>query len=75
MATYEIDITKRLTRVVEVTVPNHISKDEVENWAVEHSQGRVTDLVAGQEVCVSAVSTIRDDEHDAEYEVAGFTLK
>lgn len=36
MATYEIDITKRLMKTVVLTVPDHVPEEDAKEWASEN---------------------------------------
>jgi hypothetical protein len=81
MATYEIEITKRLMKTSTITVPDHVPADDVKEWAEENADDifdvdsyerdatwDVDNLVEGDSVGVTVTNTFEDHE----YEVEGF---
>ncbi len=83
MATYEIEITKRLMKTITVNVPDHVPADDVKDWVGENSddvfdvepyQGTVlwdADDLVDNEVVKISLST---DFEDHEYDVEGFAV-
>jgi hypothetical protein len=81
MATYAVDITKKLMKTVILTVPDSVSKEDAQEWAddniddvfdVEHYEGEVKwnveDLSEGESMEVKISEKMADEE----YEIEGF---
>jgi hypothetical protein len=84
MATYEIEITKRLMKTMTITVPDSVTADEAKEWAQDNDseifdvdsydgtvKWNVNDLVDGEKVEVQVAQTFEDFE----YETEGFSSK
>jgi hypothetical protein len=81
MATYAVDITKKLMKTVIMTVPDSVSKEDAQEWVddniddvfdVERYQGEVKwnvdDLSEGESLEVNISEKLADEE----YEIEGF---
>lgn len=84
MATYEVEITKKLMKTVTITVPDNIPAEDVEEWAGENAS-EVFDVDSYQGIVEWEVEDLVEDEEikmqlaekfeDFEYEIEGFDPK